>query len=389
MTTPLLLQFLSTIYKWIRLEKKESKRWSWILLLLQFWPQWRALRVIRLDFKKDPKAEIKKKELRREVTSTEPFLEAWPSICIMTIIWLSAKNDTQLKSSYETESLNPSPEFCEKHPDSNKCAVFSGFGGAAWFFTTYAISIITCSLGITKFLQVGPFAVLNANGPFGGILNWRFVLAFLAVGSAMLSKCVLVGLLFPYIIETQKTTVILFFFVLLIVPNLVYSLISIAYSTGISKKWQVYSRYPAAWMLPVATYFIIGPTKSTCCSPTNNQRHYLGFSKHCSIINMILTGIVHAIMITYYQITINHTNNQVDNFLTFQDIVRFIFIPTFIIGLIFNCIYLSLDSLLYPCGCLGSQNSFASFCCGPQCYKTDIYVIDTGQKELEIVQIDD
>ena len=90
MTIPILLQFLFTIYKWYKLEKKEIKKWSWLILLLQFWPQWRAIRIMRLDFKNDPRTGDKKKELMREVTTTEPFLEAWPSIIIMTIIWLSA-----------------------------------------------------------------------------------------------------------------------------------------------------------------------------------------------------------------------------------------------------------------------------------------------------------
>ena len=91
MTVPILLQFLSTIYKWVRLEKRKNKIWSWPILILQFWPQWRAIQVMRLDFKNDPKAEEKKKELMREITTTEPFLEAWPSIIIMTIIFLFAQ----------------------------------------------------------------------------------------------------------------------------------------------------------------------------------------------------------------------------------------------------------------------------------------------------------
>ena len=35
MTVPILLQFLSTIYKWVRLEKRKHKIWSWPILMLQ------------------------------------------------------------------------------------------------------------------------------------------------------------------------------------------------------------------------------------------------------------------------------------------------------------------------------------------------------------------
>ena len=97
MSVPLLLQFLATIYKWFKLEKRENKKWSWPLLLFQFWPQRRAIRVMNLDFKNDEKTEAKKKEMMREVTSSEPFLEAWPSIMIMTMIWLSSITDQSFR----------------------------------------------------------------------------------------------------------------------------------------------------------------------------------------------------------------------------------------------------------------------------------------------------
>ena len=180
MTFPLLCQFLSTSYKWVRLEKRESKKWSWILLLLQCWPQLRAVRIIHLDYNEnDEKTERKGQELLREVTSTEPFLEAWPSIMIMTIIWVPV---------LVTEVTE------KRSPNDNYSAVFEGFGGPSWFFTTFVISLFTGSLGITKFPQVGPFSVLSSEGAIGGILGWRFILAFQAVMWSMLSKGVIMAI---------------------------------------------------------------------------------------------------------------------------------------------------------------------------------------------------
>ena len=133
MTVPVLLLFLSTIYKWIRLEKRENKKWSWVILLLQFWPQWRAIRVMRLDFKNDPRTDDKKKELMREVTTTEPFLEAWPSIIIMTMIWMYADkkhgfNDYCRDNSWHDEECHEynhsdylPPNYCKNHPEDNRC----------------------------------------------------------------------------------------------------------------------------------------------------------------------------------------------------------------------------------------------------------------------------
>ena len=39
MTVPVLLQFLSSIYKWYQIDDPKTKKWSWILVIFQCWPQ--------------------------------------------------------------------------------------------------------------------------------------------------------------------------------------------------------------------------------------------------------------------------------------------------------------------------------------------------------------
>ena len=62
MAFPLLLQFAATIVKWYQLEKSKDKKWSWVFLVLQFWPQLRALRVIKMIYNGDTRADEKKKK---------------------------------------------------------------------------------------------------------------------------------------------------------------------------------------------------------------------------------------------------------------------------------------------------------------------------------------
>ena len=89
MTVPLSLQFTSTIYQWIKIEKPADKKWSWIFLFLQLWPQLRALRIIHLLYKGNDKALHKRKKILADVCTTEPFLEAWPSVLVLTVILFS------------------------------------------------------------------------------------------------------------------------------------------------------------------------------------------------------------------------------------------------------------------------------------------------------------
>ena len=90
MTIPMILNYLFTTYKWWSLEKTSDKKWSWILVTLQLWQQWRAIKIIYLLFKRNPRAHEKKKQMLKELSSIEPFLESMPAILIMSCIWIHA-----------------------------------------------------------------------------------------------------------------------------------------------------------------------------------------------------------------------------------------------------------------------------------------------------------
>ena len=93
MTVPMVLNYLFTTYKWWSMEKASDKKWSWVLVMLQLWQQWNAFKVMRLIYKKDDRAEEKKKRTLKELSSIEPFFESVPSIMIMTCIWLHTLSD--------------------------------------------------------------------------------------------------------------------------------------------------------------------------------------------------------------------------------------------------------------------------------------------------------
>lgn len=403
MTAPLLLQFSSTAYKWFQLENPKSKKWSWIVLLLQCWPQWRAIRMMHLDFRNDKQAEAKKKELMREVTTTEPFLEAWPSIIVMTIIWILAVKDRIFeKICYDNDDfrgsmvvwennnltwtceypLDPPPQYCEINPQNNKCAVFSGPGGSTWFIVTYFLSLISGSLGITKFLQSGPYAVLTTDGLLGGILRRKFIIVFLSVLTSLVTKCFFIGFLVETKIseETNSTSVrkdmlvqevswlqevplimiLLIILVTLILPNLVLSVISISCSTGLNKKLlKVIINYPASWMLPIATYFTIGPYKSNLCCQTDINRN-LGLSTFYSAINTLLNLIMYVALSSIFGI--------------WEVLVIFVG-PLFVIGLVFNIIYLIIDK---QCCC--------SNCCCQESV-VPVHLINVNRDDLQFVTI--
>ena len=77
MTVPLALNYISTTYKWWSLEKEkksDSRKWSWVLVLLQVWQQWNSIKIIYRILNRDKCAEVKKKKILRELSISD-FLE--------------------------------------------------------------------------------------------------------------------------------------------------------------------------------------------------------------------------------------------------------------------------------------------------------------------------
>ena len=144
-----------------------------------------------------------------------------------------------------------------------------------------------------------------------------------------------------------------------ILPNLILSLISISCSTGLNKKFvHVILDYPASWMLPIITYFVIGPYKPNCFSQIDKTR-FLGLSICCSGINILLTVIMYAAAFSYVEF---------NYFLVAWG-------PVFIVGIVLNIMY------LYDKKCCCSK-----FCC--QDHVVTAHVINVCRDNLEIIKVD-
>ena len=263
--------------------------------------------MIRKLYIGDPKAYEEKTKFHTELGSIEPFLESCPSIFIMTLIWAHA-----MDASLFSDSLD-----CNK-VDSSACAVFGGSYDSfsfAWFWITYAISVLAGSLGITKLLMNGPCPVLTEDGRLGGILTYPFFTHFMAVAFCMGSKGAFVGLCIgfvsPQVINREEyekmannDNVVLMSMtclVLTLVPNIIFSFISIAVATGCNQKFfRIILDYPAIWLLPAVTFFVVGPENRTLrenlsCNKSG-KRSLLGVSSKLTFLNIILTLVMYMII---------------------------------------------------------------------------------------------
>ena len=441
MAFPLLIHFAATTVKWYQMEKPENKKWSWVFLLGQFWPQLQALRVIKMMYKRDKRADEERKKLQQEIGFYEPIFEAIPSFLIMTMILVSAggmmaynvsdlsrynyecdsPNRTatyihekwEIEQTYSTMAIGLSlDEFHSEYFESNEsylenhyrdsdytvdhlyykkailyrnqlnsfenmCAVFGSISRVPWFFLTYGISIITGTLGVTKVLQIGPCSILKTNGPVMGMFSCKFIMCYFTVLFSILGKVFFVANAMNAVNcigfehcdwfwktkstnwdrNSQRILMMVAFFFLNILPNLLLAITSLMCTIGCNKKiLKVLFGYPIFLVLPIFTPFMMGPKRINMCCPqtvtmlTSNQ---IGVSKKLTIFNLLLSicmYIVSAVCFCYIM------DYPLSSLYLFLDLVPPV-LPILILAIVFSCCTILNDY----CCCLSLRDTTHNF----------------------------
>ena len=84
---PQLVNISLTALLWKKLELKEHRSWSWILVPLQAWPQFFALRIIWTMLLGKEEWKTSKLTLKSQITTLEPYTESLPCVYILVTLW--------------------------------------------------------------------------------------------------------------------------------------------------------------------------------------------------------------------------------------------------------------------------------------------------------------
>ena len=160
--SPTLTNFIFTIYSWYYFEPKNDKKYSWIFLILQLWPQICAIRIIVLIVKNDSIWKQEKALMDRSIGLLEPFLESIPQTIILTTLF------------YLTN--------CQKTSCKESNRLIIGNNGLV-FGIAYASSIIGAGLGLATYLGTGPVKTLPKVFP-----NWPYFLTLFTVLGTIITK---------------------------------------------------------------------------------------------------------------------------------------------------------------------------------------------------------
>ena len=375
---PILANYIMNWNVWWRIETKEKKKFTWILVMLNIWTQAKGLKVIIRSFQDIKKAKKKKTLLLKEIGNLEPFFESIPSIFILTFCWV-------LSLRVNVEDCLSCSGDCTKSAD---CATHFAelFGDMNTFIITYALSIFSGAFGIAAYLKNGPLAVLPQDGFLDGIITWRFGVVFLTAGFSLFSKIsfTIIAIKSPYVtaIENISTThgnssvvpmvydsnsflsMMGIFTLFQILPHLLLVMIGSGLSLGFNKSWaKLFHFYPSMNMLPIFTYLTPGPKSITknIWKGVRTNRNQIEISTKFTLINMLMTLSFYIIMIGIFNSGLNLSNIQ-GRFWTFFQI----FLVFLVCGILFNVLFCFLNS--NPC-ILKEQSDNQFLCCEVKCWK--------------------
>ena len=344
---PIFLNCSVTWFSWWKMEKLQVKKWTWILVILQIWPQYRAMRVIFLFLKGNPKAINKKADIDRDLGGLEPFLESVPTVFVCTVI----------------RAANPHDEFLSLF-------IGHGYNDVAKFNSSYMISLVSSAMGMAKFLHTGPSRMFPQTGHLGGYLTWRYIVLAFAIGFTFAGKvmvlrfCIFVNTKPQHIeppISDIATNIITFSFINLYFQCFLAVLLLHLSATSCMGRLKTMSNYPALVLMPVFTFLTFAPKGFKCCghikgSPRDNA---ISFSKRWTMANMILSVIsaigtmaIHAYSLPLDVEKLNDDGNNLNNFLglvlpvpthLYSIVLPIVYLmPTFL-GVAFTLIFLTLD----------------------------------------------
>ena len=242
---PFLLNYFAGWLAWYKMAKQ--KKFSWLACLFNLYPQLRAAQAIREVWRNPTRGLAKKKKLETEVSQAEIFLEAVPTVFVLTHIAMRGThgaNDTDLTMSHQRFA-------------------FSQITGK--FIFTYFISMVSASLGMAKALKVGVCKVLSDKGLLDGLLTFRFFLLFLACFHTLLIKIgMLMFLIDDPIIKEYPVLSFIIAFLVSTLPGLVTGLIFIRHRAML----KTFMKHPSLLLLPVFTPLSFASNVKCCGAKT-------------------------------------------------------------------------------------------------------------------------
>ena len=291
MILPVTANLVFNFYLWktTDFDTGKEKRFSWMLVMLNVWPQYQVLKLIASILKNDENWKERQRKIKMELSYIEPFIEAMPQyfIALGVFTMLLTRDvdkshgrlhriDWNIRSqSLFNLFLQDSTSIWQRKDDNEIIKVFGkdtlGISNTFMFPLSLALSFVSGVKSVIDYLQNGPISISSENKVCKILL---FIAKMIYVKTEFLNKI----LLCFYISLTNSTldgdkvdgaVIIGVIFITSVIIPVLWVIVPIARYLGIKKFIALFFRNPQLLTLPLITDFVFGPLngyrKCDCC----------------------------------------------------------------------------------------------------------------------------
>jgi len=254
LSLPVILSFVLLIPHWLKAEKTSERRWKTLpLLLLQVWPQYRVIKLLFKDRNDQQKYHAKKEQYDKNITTLEPYVEAIPTVLLLLA----------MKFRYSDLFFGNEKNFL-------------GIPKTIMFWTSVSISVFSGSLGMAKFLKLGPCQIVPSQK-----IHCGFFFVFITMGTTLVAK----GYVFAFSLNptgdwrsleyninetveaydynTHYTTTIFIWISSSVLPQFILAMVVFIKTCGFRNTIKLVWQYPAMILTPLFSFWTMGPKKTT------------------------------------------------------------------------------------------------------------------------------
>ena len=285
MISPVFVNLFFNICLWksTDFDSEKERRYSWIVVVLNFWPQYQVVKLLLSIYKGCHSNEWKARQhkIKMQLSYIEPFVEAVPqyfiSLCIYTMLLVHSKGSTNLDEFFTQ---------VWKSDDNNKLIqVFGketlGINNSIMFPITLSLSFFSGVKSVADYLANGPMSMTSDNKVCSIIIllfKWIYVVIEFLNKFVIFWTSSITFIYFGYLILDERDRRQadlaggLIFTMLFMLCVLIPALIVVGPITrylGFKKFFVMYFQNPQLLTLPFITDLAFGPSNGyknfTCC----------------------------------------------------------------------------------------------------------------------------
>jgi len=274
---PLSISWMMIAVQWFKTESKEKrhKLKTLPLLLLQVYPQWRALRVLYYGkIKRDPRWRKMKEKFDIGISHLEPFIESCPQLHLLFVFWIMSKDD----------------RVCEAAADFfGLCKYEAAVEATYFFYVTLCLSLASATFGIVKFIKAGPASIMRNDKWLDGFGTWTFILIYLNVACTLMAKGLMIGDFIDEISKTQGSSISYLIIFIVFLPQCVHAFGTLCFSLGFRNAMSTMIDHPALVLTPAFSFWTFGPVRANGCCTYRRNEPKICLSFRLTWVNAFLT----------------------------------------------------------------------------------------------------